>query len=56
MIQTEPENIEKIRARLRKMTDLELRQYGRAARDLSDPNVVESVMVIRAFLTVPDLA
>jgi hypothetical protein len=31
MIQTEPEDIERIRARIRKMSDLELRQYGRAA-------------------------
>jgi hypothetical protein len=37
MIQTDPESIEQIRARLRKMSDLELRKYGRAARDLSDP-------------------
>jgi hypothetical protein len=37
MIQTEPEDIERIRERLRKMSDLELRQYGRAARDLADP-------------------
>ena len=37
MIQTEPEDIEKIRERLRKMSDLEQRQYGRAARDLADP-------------------
>jgi hypothetical protein len=37
MIQIEPEDIERIRERLRKMSDLELRQYGRAARDLSDP-------------------
>ena len=37
MIQLEPENIEQIRERLRKMSDLELRQYGRAARDSSDP-------------------
>ena len=37
MIQLEPENIEQIRERLRKMSDLELRQYCRAARDLSDP-------------------
>lgn len=37
MIQTEPEEIEKIRERLRKMSDLEQRQYGRAARDLADP-------------------
>jgi len=37
MIQIEPEDIERIRERLRKMSDLELRKYGRAARDLSDP-------------------
>jgi len=34
MIQTEPEELERIRERLRKMSDLELRKYGRAARDL----------------------
>jgi hypothetical protein len=37
MIQSEPENVEQIRERLRKMSDLELRKYGRAARDLADP-------------------
>jgi hypothetical protein len=37
MIQRSPESIEQIRERIRKMSDLELRQYGRAARDLSDP-------------------
>jgi hypothetical protein len=37
MIQSEPESIEQIRARIRKMSDLELRKYGRAARDLADP-------------------
>jgi hypothetical protein len=37
MIQTEPEDIERIRERLRKMSDVELRQYGRAARDLANP-------------------
>ncbi len=37
MIQIEPEDIEKIRERLRKVSDLEQRQYGRAARDLADP-------------------
>jgi hypothetical protein len=37
MIQTDPESIDQIRERLRKMSDLELRKYGRAARDLSDP-------------------
>ena len=31
MIQIEPEDIERIRERLRKMSDLELRKYGRAA-------------------------
>lgn len=37
MIQSQLETIEQIRERLRKMTELELRKYGRAARDLSDP-------------------
>jgi hypothetical protein len=37
MIQASPEDIEQIRERIRKMTDLELRKYGDAARDLSDP-------------------
>jgi len=37
MIQTEPENVERIRERLRKMSDIELRKYGRAAGDLADP-------------------
>jgi hypothetical protein len=37
MIQSEPESIEQIRERIRKMSDLELRKYGRAARDLSNP-------------------
>jgi hypothetical protein len=37
MIQVQPETIEQIRECLRKMSDLELRKYGRAARDLSDP-------------------
>jgi hypothetical protein len=32
-----PENVEQIRERLRKMSDLELRQYGRAARNMADP-------------------
>jgi len=31
------DDIERIRERLRKMSDLELRQYGRAARDLPNP-------------------
>jgi hypothetical protein len=37
MIQIEPDDIERIRERIRKMSDAELRKYGRAARDLSDP-------------------
>jgi hypothetical protein len=37
MIQSDPEGIEQIRACLRKMSDHELRKFGRAARDLSDP-------------------
>ncbi len=36
-IQVMPENVEQIRERLRKMSDLELRQYGRAARNMADP-------------------
>jgi hypothetical protein len=36
-IQADPESIEQIRERLRKMSDLELRQYGRSARVMSDP-------------------
>jgi hypothetical protein len=36
-IQTMPENVEQIRERLRKMSDLELRKYGRAARNMADP-------------------
>jgi hypothetical protein len=37
MIQSEPESIERIRERICKMSDLELRQYRRAARDLANP-------------------
>jgi hypothetical protein len=37
MIQTEPEDIERIRARIHKMTDHELREYGRAAASMADP-------------------
>jgi hypothetical protein len=37
MIQSDPEGIEQIRALLGKMSDHELRKFGRAARDLSDP-------------------
>jgi hypothetical protein len=36
-IQTMPENVEQIRERLRKMSDLELRKYGRVARNMADP-------------------
>jgi hypothetical protein len=36
MIQIEPDDIERIRERIRKMSDAELRKYGRAARDLAD--------------------
>jgi hypothetical protein len=36
-IQADPESIEQIRERLRKMSDLELRQYGRSAKVMSDP-------------------
>jgi hypothetical protein len=37
MIQQAPDSIEAIRERISKMSDAELRKYGRAARDLSDP-------------------
>jgi hypothetical protein len=37
MIQSNPEDIEQIRARLRKMSDHELRKFGRAASDMADP-------------------
>jgi hypothetical protein len=37
MIQANQESVEQIRERLRKMSDLELRQYGRSARVMSDP-------------------
>jgi hypothetical protein len=37
MIQTDSDDIERIRERLRKMSDMELRKYGRAARDLANP-------------------
>jgi hypothetical protein len=36
-IQFNPESVEQIRERLRKMSDLELRRFGQAARDLADP-------------------
>jgi len=35
--QADPDNVEQIRERLRNMTDLELRKYGRAAWDMADP-------------------
>jgi hypothetical protein len=34
-IQTDHEDIAQIRERIRKMSDFELRKYGRAARDLA---------------------
>jgi|ERR1700722_1891040 hypothetical protein len=37
MIQSKPESIKQIRERIRKMSDAELRKYGRAAQDSSDP-------------------
>ena len=37
MIQSIPEDIEQIRERIRKMTDRELREYGRAAASMADP-------------------
>jgi hypothetical protein len=43
MIQSNPESIEQIRERIRKMSDLELRQYGRAARDVAVPRSKEAV-------------
>ncbi len=36
-IQADLENVEQIRARIRKMTDRELRKYGRAAASMADP-------------------
>jgi hypothetical protein len=37
MIQSDPEDLEQTRERLRKMSDLELRKYGRAAADMASP-------------------
>jgi hypothetical protein len=37
MIQSKPESIEQIRERIHKMSDAELRQYGRGAQDSADP-------------------
>jgi hypothetical protein len=39
-IQTNPEDIEQIRERLRKMSDVELRKFGRAASDMVNPTSV----------------
>jgi hypothetical protein len=36
-MQAHPENLEQLRQGLRKMSDLELRKYGRSARLMSDP-------------------
>jgi hypothetical protein len=37
VIQAEPESVEQIRERLRKMSDLELRKFGQSAKVMSDP-------------------
>jgi hypothetical protein len=37
MIQFEPDDIERIRQRISKMSDIELLRYGQAARYMSDP-------------------
>jgi hypothetical protein len=37
MIQSGPEDLERIRPRIRKNSDRGLRQYGRAAADMADP-------------------
>jgi hypothetical protein len=37
MIHTEPEVVERIRERQRKMSDRELREYGRASAYMADP-------------------
>ena len=37
MIQSEPEDVEHLRERLRKMSDHELRKFGRAASDMANP-------------------
>jgi hypothetical protein len=37
MIQSDPEDLEAIRARIQKMSDAELREYGRAAAHMADP-------------------
>ena len=37
LIDLRPEDLEQIRERLRKMSDLELRKFGRAAKDMADP-------------------
>jgi hypothetical protein len=37
MIQTDPEDIEQIRERLRKMSDSDLLRYGQTSRHMADP-------------------
>ena len=37
MIQFEPDDIERIRQRILKMSDIDLLRYGQAARYMSDP-------------------
>jgi hypothetical protein len=37
MTHSKPESIEQVRERIRKMSDAELRKYGRAAQDSSNP-------------------
>jgi hypothetical protein len=37
MTHSKPESIEQIRERIRKMSDAELRKFGRDAQDSSDP-------------------
>jgi hypothetical protein len=37
MIQTDPEDIERVRERLRKMSDNDLLRYGQASRHMADP-------------------
>jgi hypothetical protein len=37
MIQNDPEDIEQIRERIRKMSDSDLLRYGQASRHMADP-------------------
>jgi hypothetical protein len=37
-IQSNPESVEQIRERLRRMSDLELRKFGQAAKLMADPS------------------